>query len=75
MKEKSEKDECCSAQNVHKHHHNDGGSGAIYFFGMIGAAVYFVQQVDGFWPTILAVLKAFVWPAFLLYHIFTNMSI
>ena len=53
-------------------HGRRGGEnwGAIYCLGMIGVAVYYVQQVHGFWPVILAVLKAFVWPAFLLYHVF-----
>ncbi len=43
--------------------------GGGYFLGMIGAAVYFVQQAVGFWPGVLGVLKAMVWPAFLVYKI------
>ena len=61
---------CCKPQ---KWHHGKGGmnGGGIYCIGMIGAAVYYIQQVDGFWPVIVAVLKAMVWPAFLLYKVFT----
>lgn len=46
-----------------------GGGGAVYGLGLIGALVYYVQQADGFWPVILAILKAFVWPAFLVYDL------
>jgi hypothetical protein len=43
-------------------------SGAIYFFGMIGAAVYYIGTSEGFWDGVLGLLKAFVWPAFLVYE-------
>jgi len=46
-----------------------GGGGAVYGLGLIGALVFYIQQADGFWPVILAVLKAFVWPAFLVYDL------
>lgn len=65
------KTECCPPA---KWHHNRGAGdacGGIYFFAMIGAAVYFVQQVHGFWPIVWAVLKAIAWPAFLIYKIFS----
>lgn len=40
------------------------------FVAFIGAAVYFVQQTNGaFWAVILALLKACVWPAFVVYHV------
>jgi hypothetical protein len=45
--------------------------GAFYCLGIIGVAVYNVQQVSGFWPDVLAVIKAFFWPAYLLYEVFT----
>lgn len=41
--------------------------GFWYVLGIVGSAVYFIQQVDGFWPIVLALLKALVWPAFLTY--------
>jgi len=58
-----------------KWHHDHGMGGGFYFLAMIGAAVYFVQQVSGFWPTVLAILKAFVWPAYLLYEVFVRLAI
>jgi len=45
-------------------------AGPIYFFGLIGALVYYLQVADGFWRVVLAVLKAFVWPAFLTHDLF-----
>ncbi len=46
-----------------------GGAGGAYFLGMIGAAVYYLHVSYGFWPSIVALLKALVWPAFLVYHL------
>ena len=46
-----------------------GGMGGAYFLGMIGAAVYYLHVSYGFWPSIVALLKALVWPAFLVYHL------
>ncbi|MFA5098926.1 MAG: hypothetical protein WC461_01755 [Candidatus Paceibacterota bacterium] len=48
-------------------HSGGGASGAIYGLGLIGALVYFIQHADTFWMGVLGVLKAIVWPAFLIY--------
>ena len=48
--------------------YNNGPLGFVFFVAFIGAAVYFVQQSHGFWGFVLAVLKALVWPAFVVYH-------
>ncbi|MCB0877383.1 MAG: hypothetical protein KDC46_00175 [Thermoleophilia bacterium] len=45
-----------------------GGGGAVYGFGLIGAAVYYVRFADGFWDGALGLLKALVWPALLVYE-------
>jgi hypothetical protein len=45
------------------------GGGAVYGLGLIGALVYYIQRAHGFWPVILGILKALVWPAFLVYHL------
>ena len=44
-----------------------GSCGAVYGLGLIGALVYFIQTATGFWDGVLGVLKALVWPAFLIY--------
>lgn len=43
---------------------NNGMGGFVYFLTTVGAGVYFVQNSDGFWGFVLALLKALVWPAF-----------
>jgi hypothetical protein len=46
------------------------GGDAVYGLGMIGAVVYFWQEAGGFWEHVVALLKALVWPAFLVYEAF-----
>lgn len=41
--------------------------GAIYGLGMIGAAIYYIGQAATFWAGVLGVLKAIVWPVFLVH--------
>lgn len=57
--------ECCNDKNTN----TCSGAGCIYILGVVGAAVYYIQQVDGFWPVVLAILKALVWPALLVYKL------
>lgn len=45
-----------------------GGGGAVYGMGFIGAAIYFISTATSFWVGLLGVLKAIVWPAFLVYE-------
>ncbi len=46
-----------------------GGGNAVYVFGLIGALVYYIQAADGFWSGVLGVLKALVWPVFVIYDL------
>lgn len=50
-----------------------GGScgGAFYGLGLIGAFIYFFQNMDGvtFGNVIMAILKAVFWPTLLIYKI------
>ena len=46
-----------------------GCSGFGYFMGFIGAAIYYVSTATGFWNGVLGLLKALVWPAFLVLEI------
>jgi hypothetical protein len=43
---------------------------AVYGLGMIGALVWFWRRADAPGEHVLAVLKAFVWPAFLVHRAF-----
>jgi len=46
-----------------------GKGGCIYGLGFIGAAIYYIQAATGFWSGVLGVLKAIVWPAFLVHKL------
>jgi hypothetical protein len=42
---------------------------AVYGLGFIGSAIYFISTATGFWMGVLGVLKAIVWPSFLVYGV------
>jgi len=44
-------------------------AGPVYGMGFIGAAVYYVNIAHGFGSDLVGILKALVWPAFLVYHL------
>lgn len=48
---------------------SSGMLGGAYFLTIVGAAVYFIQQAASFWEGVLGLLKAFVWPAFVIYKV------
>jgi hypothetical protein len=52
-----------------------GPTGFVFFLAWVGALFYFIGQVDGLWNIIIAFLKACVWPAILIYEVFTRMGI
>lgn len=41
---------------------------AVYGVGLIGAAIYYISAATGFWMGVVGLLKALVWPAFLVYE-------
>lgn len=49
------------------------GGNALYGLGLIGALVFFWQQADSFGGYLLAILKALVWPALLVYQGFQGL--
>lgn len=55
---------------------NDHGPmGYVLFMSWVGAVVFFVGRVDGFWNLIVAFLQACVWPAYLIYHVFVALGV
>jgi len=46
------------------------GCGAVYGLGFIGSLIYFISTAESFWIGVLGILKAIVWPAFLVYEAF-----
>lgn len=63
-KSKKEIDMCCSTNGNYK-----ACGGCAYILGLIGAAVYYISATTGFWMGVLGLLKAFVWPAFLVFEL------
>jgi len=61
------KNDCCKQHKNYKGKNVCGSSGAVYGLGVIGAAIYYIQNANTFWIGVLGVLKALVWPAFLVY--------
>ncbi len=48
--------------------------GGVYGVGLIGAAVYYISTATGFWAGVLGVLKAIVWPAFVVYGLLKHIA-
>lgn len=46
-----------------------GCTGGFYFLGFLGAVIYYISTASGFWMGVLGILKAFVWPAFLIFEL------
>jgi hypothetical protein len=54
-----------------KHIVKDSGGmgGAVYCMGFIGALIYYLQSATSFTDGFFGVLKAIVWPGFLVYEL------
>lgn len=52
-----------------KHNNHSMSGGGLYGMGFIGAVVYYIQHAQTFSDGIVGVLKAAVWPAFLVYKL------
>lgn len=44
--------------------------GCMYVLGFIGATVYYISTAASFGAGVIGVLKALVWPAFLIFELF-----
>jgi hypothetical protein len=51
----------------HKMGGNSGMGGAVYGLGFVGALVYYIQHSASIWDGLLGILKAILWPAFLVF--------
>lgn len=58
----------CGCKHRHHRGHASGGN-AVYSLGMIGALIYYITTASGFWVGALGVLKAIVWPAFVVFEL------
>ena len=50
------------------------GPNCTYGLGVIGAAIFFISQSTGFWMGTVALLKALVWPVFMVYEAFSYLT-
>jgi hypothetical protein len=47
-----------------------GPWGFFHFLAYVGAAIYFISHTNGgFWEVVLALLKAIVWPVYVIFHV------
>lgn len=53
----------------------NGSTSCMYVMGMIGSSIYFIANASGFWLGALGILKAFVWPVYLVFHAFNQLGI
>ncbi len=66
MKKKMKKahmGKCCG------HGSYSGCGGCAYALGFLGAVIYYIQTATGFWAGVLGVLKAIVWPVFIVHKL------
>jgi hypothetical protein len=66
MEKECKKDECKSWK-MKEHFHCHGTGGAIYGLGFLGALIYFITTAPNFWEAFIGVIKAILWPGFLVY--------
>lgn len=45
------------------------GGGAVYGLGFVGAAIYYFSTGSSFWEFVLAIPKALVWPAIVVFEL------
>ena len=51
-----------------------GTTSGIYGLAFIGALLYYIGNASGFWMGVVGVLKAMVWPAFLVYELMSHLG-
>ena len=64
--------DCCSHK---KYYYGNNAGGGVYCLGFIGAVIYYTTTATSFWMGVLGILKALVWPAFLVYGLLKFLGI
>ena len=49
--------------------HSRSKCSGVYGLGFLGAAIYYVSTASGFWVGVLGIIKAAVWPAFVVFEL------
>lgn len=65
---KLENMDCGNKKGIRKHT-GSGAAGTIWFLGFVGAAIYFIQQATTFGAGVFGLIKALVWPAFVVHNL------
>jgi hypothetical protein len=55
--------------------YRDGGGGAVYGLGLIGAWIYFIGQATTFWLGVLGFFKGIVWPVYMVLELFKYLNV
>ncbi len=66
-KEQEWKSSCWYRGHMMKHMCCHGSGGAFYGLGFLGALVYYLTTATDLWTGLIGIVKAIVWPAFLVY--------
>jgi len=53
---------------------NGAMKNAVYGLGFIGAIIYYLSEATDFWSGLLGLIKAIVWPAFLIYELLKSLG-
>ncbi len=65
---KAKKEEICNTKSC-----SCGACGAcgggVYGLGFLGAMIYYISTATSFWIGALGILKALVWPAFMVFEV------
>jgi len=67
-----DEEKCCKKE---RNHQANASGGAVYGFGLIGAAIYFISHAATFWLGVLGFLKAIVWPAILVFEALKHLNV
>ena len=54
---------------------NHSGSSALYGIGVVGALIYFLQHATTVSAVIIGIIKAFFWPAVIVFQALTLLKI
>lgn len=75
MKNENTSSECFNKNTIKKnYYHHNGGTGAIYGLGVVGALFYFLQNASTLGLIMIGIGKAFFWPAILMFKLLTYLQ-
>lgn len=52
----------------------DASGGAVYCLGLLGALYYYIDAASDFGDGVVGILKAIVWPAFLVFELLQSVG-